>query len=405
VAAEPAGGRRLRVLLYGQHLSGVGHYVRLHEIARELARHHEAHLVQGGRPVPRARATGIHDVTLPALVRRDGRIVLLDAADGHDTGAVLRERALRLDAALGALQPDVLVVEYYPFSRWDSQDEILGLLASARARCPGIRIVCSVRDIPRRSGWDDPGAAAYAERVLELLHRHYDGVMVHADPRRSPFAASFPAVDRIRIPIVTTGIVAERCVPDERAVRAIRERTGGVPFVLASAGGGADPGGLLGRVADAWPRVCYEGPLAGHALVLATGLATEGDWPPARVAALRRRLDGTRALVADFSVDFLQWMRLAAASVSCAGYNTCANVLETRTPAVLVPSPAMPDQHTRAAFVARHAAIRNVPADADAEALAGAIIAAATGPRLEHDFDLDGAAGARRFVESLVAAG
>ena len=81
--------RRRRFLLYAQHLSGVGHFVRTFEIARGLsaksrsrlpggtafaealdpgcqvepadvpaAGRHEVYLVDGGRPVPRPRRVG-----------------------------------------------------------------------------------------------------------------------------------------------------------------------------------------------------------------------------------------------------------------------------------------------------------------------------------------------------------
>jgi len=42
-----------RVLLYTQHLSGTGHFVRIFEIARALAERYEVYLIDGGRLIPR----------------------------------------------------------------------------------------------------------------------------------------------------------------------------------------------------------------------------------------------------------------------------------------------------------------------------------------------------------------
>ena len=41
----------MKVLIYAQHLSGVGHRVRALELARALAERHEVALVDGGRHV------------------------------------------------------------------------------------------------------------------------------------------------------------------------------------------------------------------------------------------------------------------------------------------------------------------------------------------------------------------
>ena len=46
--------KAMRVLCHAQHLSGVGHFVRMHAIASGLGRTHDVYLVDGGRRVPRA---------------------------------------------------------------------------------------------------------------------------------------------------------------------------------------------------------------------------------------------------------------------------------------------------------------------------------------------------------------
>ena len=40
----------MRVLCHAQHLTGVGHFVIAHNIARGLAKGHDVYLVKGGRP-------------------------------------------------------------------------------------------------------------------------------------------------------------------------------------------------------------------------------------------------------------------------------------------------------------------------------------------------------------------
>ena len=71
--------RAVRVLCHAQHFKGIGHFVRMHAIARGMSEAHEVYLVDGGRPVPR-RPGPIELIPLPRLVRVEGRVVGLETA-------------------------------------------------------------------------------------------------------------------------------------------------------------------------------------------------------------------------------------------------------------------------------------------------------------------------------------
>ncbi len=142
--------QRKRVLVYAQHLSGVGHYVRIHEIVRALAREHRVVLVRGGRRVPRPEHGRAFDVVeLPPLQRGPQAIEPLDRARTLED--VLAARVSGLARAAAELAPDVLVVEHYPFSKWELAREIDALIDAARAANPAVELVCSARDILRRT--------------------------------------------------------------------------------------------------------------------------------------------------------------------------------------------------------------------------------------------------------------
>ncbi len=150
----------MRILCYAQHLSGVGHFVRMHTLARGLSRTHEVYLVDGGRPVPRSGDAGeITLLPLPALfaIRGASRRRLRPA---HRLRTVLAARARALAAAVERIRPDVVLVDHYPFSKWELEDEIAGAIDTARRANPAVRVLCSLRDIaPRtRSGTCATGA-------------------------------------------------------------------------------------------------------------------------------------------------------------------------------------------------------------------------------------------------------
>ena len=85
---SPAESFAVRVVCHSQHLTGVGHHVRMHCLAVGLATAgHEVHLVDGGRPVPRPRFSAEPArIELPTLVRSDGGCTRRCGRGGRGTG-------------------------------------------------------------------------------------------------------------------------------------------------------------------------------------------------------------------------------------------------------------------------------------------------------------------------------
>jgi predicted glycosyltransferase len=93
-----------------------------------------------------------------------------------------------------------------------------------------------------------------------------------------------------------------------------------------------------------------------------------------------------------YSTRFVDWMHRAELSISAAGYNTCTDVLHTRTRAILVPNPAMSDQPPRAARLAERGLARWIdPAALTPRTLAAAICEELARPVPQHRINLRGA--------------
>lgn len=383
------------ILIYAQHLSGVGHYVRTYEIARALAPHHEVHWVEGGRPVPHRLCPSLRVVELPRIRRApDGGLQGVDLS--RPIALLMRERAARLLDAARTIRPEVFLVEYFPFSKWELADELLPVIEQVRAG--GGQVLCSLRDVVRKTRFETVAAGAYAERVAELLNRHFDALLVHADPAVTRLEEHFPALDLIRVPIHYTGLVSQQigCAPHIESE--IAQRTGGRPYVLASAGGGAGGRQLIEATIGAWhdPRIAR-----AHLLVVCTGL----DWPLGRLQALRRQAGVDRVLLQPFSSNFLHWLDGADLSISQCGYNTAANLLETRTPAVVSPNAGMSDQTFRAERLAALGLVTLLRPDAISPAdLATAARTAILRAPMTHAIRLDGAEETRRWIEAEAGA-
>jgi predicted glycosyltransferase len=385
--------RRLRVLLHAPHLSGVGHHVRLREVGRALAlRHHRVGYFCGGRPVPGAWPQAVQSLPLPGLAR--GPDGLGSLATGPDLAATLGARQAAIRTAVASWRPDVVVIEHYPFSKWELAAEFDALIDAARMANRAARVVCSVRDIPRQTRHEACSADEWAGRVASALNDRFDALLIHGEPALTPLAESFPGVSALRQPPLYTGIVAEplpRRRPDSGAT--FEALTGGAAFVLVSIGGGNDDAALLVLARNAWLELAARGGTGGRRLVLVHGLA-------GAAAALSATDTGITSL--PFSPDFLAWLAVADLSISHAGYNTCANLLATRTRAILVPNPRMSDQGTRAERMQSLGAARSLSvAGLAPAALAEAISVVLQGPRPTHGLRLDGATRTAQLLEQL----
>lgn len=366
---------RLSILIYSQALSGVGHYVRSFEIARALAHRHEVQLVDGGRRVPRAADHEVRRLVLPRVIRAPSGIEPLEGTG--NLAQVLTERSARLREAVAALRPQVLIIEHFPFSKWDLEAEIMAVVAAARAARPQVLVVCSLRDIVRQTRFEQCAAGNYAAEVQRRLERDFDAIMVHGEERLTPLSASFPSAAALRMPLYYTGIVAEAPAPPVSS---------SAPYVLVSCGGGADPMNLRAAVAAALAT-----PQLRHLqLVVCRGLVSA----PAATA--------TPWLERPFGSDFIAWLAGASLSVSYAGYNTCANLLATRRRALLAVHPAMSDQPERARIMTALGAAQVISApEWGPQKLAASMLSVLAAPRPEVNISLSGAAQSAALIEEL----
>ena len=135
-----------RVFFYVQHLLGIGHTMRAALLTRAMQRAGlSVTYVSGGFDAIETDLAGADMVRLPPVRAADPSFKALVGEDDipiDDAWRARRKTAL-LDA-FEAADPDVVLIEMFPFGRWPFRFELLPLLESARGRA---RVVCSVRDI------------------------------------------------------------------------------------------------------------------------------------------------------------------------------------------------------------------------------------------------------------------
>jgi len=356
----------MKFLLYCQSLSVSGHFVRTYEIARALSASHRVHVVDGGLPIPR-RAAPVTLLPLPRIHRRAGRLVPVEA--GCRIADVMRARRGVLEKAVREIDPDAIVVEHFPFSKGSLRDEVVAMLACSRARA-----VCSLRDIAPLTRTDP----VEPQETLQLLDRYFDAVLVHGDPSLTTLDEQIDWASRLPVPVTYTGIVSERPVATARTAE-----------VVVSAGGG-DGGDFLPVVLEAW-RLLDD---AERSLVIYPPLGRTG---PALAGARNARIES-------HAPRFLGTLAGADLSISHAGYNTCANLLETRAPAIVIPRDEMSDQQTRARLLEQRGLLRVAKRESLGAPTLARMMRCMMGVRMpEHGLDLNGAERTRELLTALAS--
>jgi predicted glycosyltransferase len=317
----------MKIMLYSQHILGIGHFFRSMAIARALSKH-EVLFVEGGEPLPGFVAPPhVKRFVLPALMM-DAEFKAMEVREG----SIEETKALRSKLLMKAFldfAPQVLVTELFPFGRRQFRFELMPLLRAIQEHRLQTRVVCSLRDILVEKS----NQTAYEAWVLEVLNRYYGLLLVHADSRLVSLDESFSRVDRISIPIHYTGFVT-RPLPTV-------EREPGRRVIVASSGGGKVGFELLAATMEA-----VRG-LPDPDLLLRVFMGPFMEKPERDCLEDLAGKD-PRTTAEPFATDFLAQLLAADLSVSMAGYNTCMDLLNTGIKALVYPFRQNREQGLRA---------------------------------------------------------
>jgi predicted glycosyltransferase len=379
----------MKIVYYTQHVLGIGHLYRSLAVVEALAGH-DVILVTGGPEAPRPRLREVRELRLEPLMM-DAEFSRLSPVDpGLDLAAVKAERARALYDLFEAERPDWFVVELYPFGRKAFRFELDPVLETIRSGLWGrCRTVCGLRDILV----EKKDQAAYEARVVDLIGRYFDAILVHADPNLIPLEATFGRAAELADKIAYTGYVTPRPAPGSgRRARAEMGLGADDALIVVSAGGGKVGGELLEAAIRA--RAYLKRPAR---MVVLTGPFVASD--------RFRRLEGLaggEVEVRRFSDDFLSLLDAADLSVSMAGYNTTLNLLAARTRGLVRPFDQNREQRLRSEALAARGVLKVLEEKdvADGRRLARLMAEGLDlGPPPDAGLELDGAARTARWLE------
>jgi predicted glycosyltransferase len=379
----------MKIVYYCQHVLGVGHFHRSLAICRELLRYGKVTMITGGAPLD-VDEKEVSFFQLPALIM-DADFKNLTPYDHHKSLDEVKEiRARLLKDFFKNQQPDVFLVELYPFGRKAFRFELDPVLESIRDKslcnCPTF---CSVRDILV----ERHDQVKFENRIIRTLNTLFDGVLVHSDKNLIPLDETFSRVGDITIPVEYTGYVTPQPKFPKRSK--IRETLGITPEthqIVASIGGGVVGTELLYTLINAMALIKDD----NIKLQIFSGPYTKEE----EIQFLRSQAT-SNIKVERFSPYFAEWLQAADLAVSMAGYNTTMNTLSAGVPALFYPFNQNQEQRLRICRLAEMVPFRILEKDdLQPRQLASLILRQLQEKRYTSPVKLDGASTTANLVHS-----
>ncbi len=325
----------MNLMVYCQHVLGIGHLCRILLILQRMVGHRVT-LVLGGPPVSVRFPDHVRVVQLSGLQMDEEFSGLLPVEPGQEVAAIKEQRTRQLLDLFNDLQPDLLLVELFPFGRNAFCFELLPLLEQVREQ-QTCRVVCSVRDILV----ERDNRIKFEQRVVDRLNNYFHLLLVHGDPELIRLDETFSRMEDINIPVSYTGYI---CQPpssgDREKMRKKLHLENEDQLIVVSAGSGSVGTSLLQAAVNTFPLLA---PARRMRMQIFTGpYMVESDFSQLSAAMT------SNVRVDRFSDDFPAWLAAADLSISMGGYNTTMNLVAAGCRALVYPFGQNREQRMRA---------------------------------------------------------
>jgi predicted glycosyltransferase len=388
-----------KILFYCQYHLGMGHLVRSVELMHGLATDFQICFVKGGTDVAGLKLPDNVEVfTLPTLLSENRQVKVADPSQDLET--VKRQRTEKLLQIYETFQPDCLMIEGYPFKKYQFEFESIPLLERVKASRKPVKVACSLRDVVMAQPYQDRDQVI--TKTCQRLNQYFDLLLIHSDPQFHRLEESFSAVADIHCPIHYTGFVAQT-LPEQAiwSEEDIADLSRTQPMILVSVGGGQLGHDLLDAAIAASPSLQQR--LPGHHIQVFTGPFI----PAEKFLSLQQAAAGQPNLtLRRFTPNLLAYMQEACLSVSLGGYNTTMNVLRTGVNAMILPSSKDWEQTVRAEKLEKMGILRllqseNLRPESLVDQMVQAIKAPCTGQNYK-SFELQGAEKTTSLLKTLL---
>jgi len=317
------GGTPLRVLLYSHDSWGLGHLRRSLAIAGALTAHDALCNVLVVTGSPCATQFNIPErcdiLKLPTVSKDEqGQYIPRSFSSGISETVDLRRRLIL--ESYRSFDPHLVVVDHQLIGM---SGEILDTLREARQQ--GKKLVYGMRDV-----LDEPSVVHSAWDSSDhrwALTQAYDRIFIYGTPDIYDSRIHYPVLEPVRNKIEFTGYIAAPLRKTTRnAIPPFRKK------VLVTMGGGEDGGDRI----ESYLEALMIRPVAWDSHIVTGPLMDQGQARHFKRVVHRNGL-ADRVRVSRFYPDLPNLLHESDAVVSMAGYNSCAEIMQSGVPAVLMP--------------------------------------------------------------------
>jgi len=320
-------------MFYCQHILGMGHLVRSMEIVRDLVEDFEVCFINGGEVIKGFNIPAeVKVINLPGI-KTDAEFQKLQVVDNNYTLPEVQSiRKNKLLEIYNYLQPDILVIELFPFGRRRFSFELIPLLEEIKQNGKKTKVVSSLRDIVVTK----QDQARHEAKVCKLINQYFDLLLIHGDPNFQRLEETFSRVKDLNCEVHYTGYVVQPQPQDDETLIDIKP-----PMILVSIGGGRFGHELIDCVIETAPLLENKIP---HKFQIFTG----PFMPEEKLIELQTQAAKSKNVKCDrYTPNLLNYMKQADLSISMAGYNTTMNILTTGVRAMIMAFTGNDDQEQR----------------------------------------------------------
>jgi predicted glycosyltransferase len=336
-------GQGLRIAIYSQDGFGLGHMQRTCSIAWEIYRlRPEASILtfsdsQLGQFFP---ISPHHDyIKLPSIAKEgpgNWKATHLQMSFPE----ILQLRKELISNALLNYAPDIFLVDHMPHG---AMGELLPALEAMHHFGLHTQNVLGLRDI-----LDSPDVTInrwQVEGAYDVIERYYARILVFGMQDVYDIAEQYRLPESAARKVFYCGYVTS--LDNERNAYNIRARyltgkSADTRLIVVMAGGGADAFSMMSTLIEALPKVLEAQPCT-------VAVITGPFMPVELIADLERRALGLPIHMMEAVGDSPSYISAADLVIAMAGYNTSAEILRTKTPAILIPRAGpSAEQRTRA---------------------------------------------------------
>ncbi|NJM60181.1 MAG: glycosyl transferase [Oscillatoriales cyanobacterium RU_3_3] len=318
-----------KLMFYCQHILGIGHLVRSMEIVRGLVEDFEICFINGGKAIAGFEVpAGVEVVNLPAIETDPEFQNLSVVDDSRSLEEVQEYRTNQLLQIFNSFQPDILMVELFPFGRRRFSFELIPLLDRVKATGRKTKVVCSLRDIVVTKQDQE----RHEEKICKLMNQYFDMLLIHGDRKFQPLEESFSRISDLNCQVHYTGYVVQpspvnpALTAEDKAVLNC-----GKPILLASIGGGRFGHELLECLVETSPILKK---IIPHHIQIFTG----PFFPDEKFAAMQMQVANRSNInIQRYTPNLMTYMAKADMSISMGGYNTTMNILTTGVRSMMLP--------------------------------------------------------------------